>query len=309
MSRIRTGTVFVLALAGAACNGDPGASDPPAGGFVVPPNGATDVVPSLPSKAPSAAPVAVAPTATPMSDGSIPVPPGLILPVSPATGAADPGASNPLSPVTGSGGGGGGSQDAAASGDSTPTPVATDASASAASQPSPSPTDTSSPTPTPTDTPTPTPEPSPTSTPTPAPSPTHSATPHPSSAPVTVGVGLPGTGALVCPPISPASGGGTTCYPGGTNFATGNVVVHIGAGGVYTPSHIYVRPGATTTFMNTDKQPHNLVGVGGGNVYNSGTIQPGASVTRSWSLVGTWQFHDTMVKNGATFQATDVPAK
>ncbi len=131
------------------------------------------------------------------------------------------------------------------------------------------------------------PTPTPVKTPTPTPTPTSS------------------TG-LICPSATPAPGGGTTCYPAGTVFVTGNVRVTVGKGGVFTPNHVYIRPGATTTIVNIDTSPHTFTGFNGAT-YNSGPIPPGGSITKSWTHPGTWYFHDILTSNPPTFALTDVP--
>lgn len=141
----------------------------------------------------------------------------------------------------------------------------------------------------------PAPTPTPLRTPTPTPSPFR--TPNPTPAP---------SGTLICPSATPAPGGGTTCYPAGTVFVTGNVRITVGKGGVFTPSHVYIRPGATTTIVNVDTAPHTFTGFNGAT-YNSGPIPPGGSITKSWIHPGTWYFHDILTANPPTFALTDVP--
>lgn len=148
--------------------------------------------------------------------------------------------------------------------------------------------------------------------PTPGPSPSHdrpAATPAaPGPAPmISDRPGLPGGGAMVQPAVTPAPGGGPTSYPEGTVFLTGDMEVIIGPGARFTPSHVYLRPGATTTFVNRDTVPHTLAGFGGATD-SSGTIPPGGRYTKSWGHPGTWTFRDPGVPGSGVFTVTDVPA-
>ncbi len=124
------------------------------------------------------------------------------------------------------------------------------------------------------------PTPTPTVTPTPVPSASSSST-------------------LICPTS-------TTCYPQGTVFITGNSKVTVGVGGVFTPNHQYVRPGASTTFTNIDKVYHTVTGFNGATS-DSGPIPPGGSYTHTWQHAGTWYFHDRLTTNPPTYAVTDVP--
>jgi plastocyanin len=94
--------------------------------------------------------------------------------------------------------------------------------------------------------------------------------------------------------------------PPGTVYLTGLNTVTIGAGGVFTPAHIWVRPGASTRFVNVDSQPHTVTGFGGATS-NSGPLDPGGSYTHGWVHPGTWTFHDTLTLDPPTFSVTDVP--
>jgi sugar lactone lactonase YvrE len=94
--------------------------------------------------------------------------------------------------------------------------------------------------------------------------------------------------------------------PPGTVFQTGTATVTIGPGGVYTPSHVFVRPGATSHFVNIDTKPHTVTGFGGATS-NSGPIPPGGSYNHNWIHPGTWTFHDVLTPNPPTFSLTDVP--
>jgi len=144
--------------------------------------------------------------------------------------------------------------------------------------------------------------------PTPTPSPIGVATPGvPGPAPLTSGLpGLPGTGRMIQPPVTPAPGGGPTSYPEGTAFLTGNIEVGIGSGGTFTPSHVYLRPGATTTFVNRDTVAHTVSGFNGATD-SSGAIPPGGRYTKSWAHPGTWTFRDPTVSSSGVFTVTDVP--
>ncbi|HEY9898934.1 MAG TPA: hypothetical protein V6D00_07105 [Pantanalinema sp.] len=117
---------------------------------------------------------------------------------------------------------------------------------------------------------------------------------------------VPRVSAMVQPPSTPAPGGGPTAYPAGTAFATGTVSVSIGKGGVFTPAHVYLRPGTRTVITNRDARPHSFVGFGGAtDAY--GSIAPGESITKEWHHPGTWTFRDTLTPNGGVFTVTDVP--
>ncbi|MDB5096589.1 MAG: Serine/threonine-protein kinase PknD [Cyanobacteria bacterium RYN_339] len=94
--------------------------------------------------------------------------------------------------------------------------------------------------------------------------------------------------------------------PTGQVFQTGTATVTIGPGGVYTPSHVFVRPGAVSHFVNIDNKPHTVTGFGGATS-NSGPLPPGGSYNHSWIHPGTWTFHDTLTPNPPTFSLTDVP--
>lgn len=118
--------------------------------------------------------------------------------------------------------------------------------------------------------------------------------------------GLPGTGRLIQPAVTPAPGGGPTSYPEGTVFLTGNIEVTIGPGATFTPSHVYLRPGASTTFVNRDTVAHTVAGFGGATD-SSGAIAPGGRYTKGWSHPGTWTFHDPAVSGSGVFTVTDVP--
>lgn len=142
---------------------------------------------------------------------------------------------------------------------------------------------------------------------------TGTATPPPSATPTPVASRTPTpvptatpTGSLICPSATPAPGGGTTCYPAGTVFVTGNVRITVGKGGVFTPNHVYIRPGATTTIVNIDTITHTFDGFNGAT-FRSGPIPPGGSITKSWIHPGTWYFHSSTVPNPPTFALTDVP--
>lgn len=144
--------------------------------------------------------------------------------------------------------------------------------------------------------------------PTPTPSPFGAATPSaPGPAPmISNGPGMPGTGRLIQPAVTPAPGGGPTSYPEGTVFLTGDIEVSIGPGASFSPSHVYLRPGATTTFVNRDQVSHAVAGFGGATD-SSGAIPPGGRYTKSWAHPGTWTFHDPAVPNSGVFTVTDVP--
>lgn len=146
------------------------------------------------------------------------------------------------------------------------------------------------------------------SPPTPSPSPFGAATPGaPGPAPMTSGLpGLPGNGPMVQPRVSPAPGGGPTSYPQGTLFLTGNIEVAIGPGATFMPSRVYLRPGATTTFVNRDSVAHTVSGFNGATD-SSGAIPPGGRYTKSWAHPGTWTFHDPGVSGSGVFTVTDVP--
>lgn len=118
--------------------------------------------------------------------------------------------------------------------------------------------------------------------------------------------GLPGAGRMLQPAVTPAPGGGPTSYPEGTVFLTNNIEVSIGPGAVFTPSHVYLRPGATTTFINRDTVPHTVAGFGGATD-SSGAVPPGGRYTKSWAHPGTWTFHDPQIPNSGVFTVTDVP--
>jgi plastocyanin len=95
--------------------------------------------------------------------------------------------------------------------------------------------------------------------------------------------------------------------PPGTIFQTGVHVVTIGPGGVFTPSRVWVRPGASTRFVNTDARPHTVVGFGGATS-RSGPLAPGATYTHHWRHPGTWTFHDTLTPDAPAFTLVDIPA-
>jgi sugar lactone lactonase YvrE len=97
-----------------------------------------------------------------------------------------------------------------------------------------------------------------------------------------------------------------TPTPGGIVFQTGVATVTVGPGGVFTPAHIYVRPGATTIFRNVDSKPHTVTGFGGATS-NSGPLAPGQTYTHGWIHPGSWTFHDVLTPNPPTFTVTDVP--
>lgn len=147
-----------------------------------------------------------------------------------------------------------------------------------------------------------------------APNPTPSPT-RPAATPVVPGPaplisdrpGLPGSGPMVRPAATPAPGGGPTSYPEGTVFLTGNLEVSILPGARFAPSHVYLRPGATTTFVNRDSVAHTVSGFGGATD-SSGAIAPGGRYTKSWGHPGTWTFHDPQVPDSGVFTVTDVPA-
>jgi sugar lactone lactonase YvrE len=94
--------------------------------------------------------------------------------------------------------------------------------------------------------------------------------------------------------------------PPNTVFHTGPHIVTIGPGGVFTPSHVYVRPGASTRFVNRDTRAHTVTGFGGATS-DSGPIPPGGSYTHGWRHPGTWTFHDRLTANAPVFTVTDVP--
>lgn len=144
--------------------------------------------------------------------------------------------------------------------------------------------------------------------PTTTPSPFGAATPSvPGPAPLISGApGMPGNGPMVQPAVTPAPGGGPTSYPEGTNFLTGDLEVSIGPGATFTPRHVYLRPGATTTFVNRDSVAHTVTGFGGATD-SSGAIAPGGRYTKSWSHPGTWTFHDPGTPGSGVFTVTDVP--
>lgn len=142
--------------------------------------------------------------------------------------------------------------------------------------------------------------------PSPTPSPIGAATPG-VPGPMTSGMpGLPGPGPMVQPNVTPAPGGGPTSYPEGTVFLTGDIEIALGPGATFTPSHVYLRPGATTTFVNRDSVPHTVAGFNGATD-SSGEIPPGGRHTKSWAHPGTWTFHDPGVANSGVFTVTDVP--
>lgn len=95
--------------------------------------------------------------------------------------------------------------------------------------------------------------------------------------------------------------------PAGTVFQTGETTVAIGPGGVFSPDHLWVRPGARTRFINRDRVPHTVTGFGGATS-NSGPLAPGGVYTHGWRHPGTWTFHDTRTPNAPTFYLTDMPA-
>jgi hypothetical protein len=129
-------------------------------------------------------------------------------------------------------------------------------------------------------------------TPTPTPVPKPAATPMPTPTPI-----KPAPTPTPKPPIG---------VPPGTVFVTGRNVVTIGPGGVYTPSHVFVRPGASTQFINKDTKPHSVTGFGGATS-NSGPLPPGGSYVHTWIHPGTWTFHDVLTPNPPTFFLTDIP--
>lgn len=51
------------------------------------------------------------------------------------------------------------------------------------------------------------------------------------------------------------------------------------AGGVFSPDHLGVRPGARTRFVNRDSVPHTVTGFGGATS-NSGPLSSGLSLVR-----------------------------
>jgi len=127
----------------------------------------------------------------------------------------------------------------------------------------------------------------------PAPTPTPVKPPAPTPTPVPKPVPTP----TPKPPVG---------VPPGTVFVTGRNVVTIGPGGVYTPSHVFVRPNASTQFINKDTKPHTVTGFGGATS-NSGPLAPGGSYVHVWTHPGTWTFHDVLTPNPPTFSLTDIP--
>ena len=103
---------------------------------------------------------------------------------------------------------------------------------------------------------------------------------------------------LLAAPIAP---------PPGTVFETGVHMVTIGPGGVFTPSRVWVRPGATTRFVNADTRPHTVYGFGGATS-RSGILAPGDTYSHHWRHPGTWTFHCSLTPNAPTFYLTDIPA-
>lgn len=105
-------------------------------------------------------------------------------------------------------------------------------------------------------------------------------------------------------PPTPKPGG--PIAPPGIVYQTGLHDVIVGPGGSFTPARVYVRPGATTRFINRDSKPHTVTGFGGATS-NSGPLRPGGSYLHNWQHPGTWTFHDALTPNGPVFTLIDVP--
>ena len=84
-------------------------------------------------------------------------------------------------------------------------------------------------------------------------------------------------------PAPSTSGGVTVSIPRGASTLTTTA---------FAPSPIAVSVGGTVTWANNDNVAHTSTADGG--AWNSGSIAPGATFSRTFSSAGTFQYHCTI---------------